>query len=307
MFHRPGGQGLLDFTLLHSDAWRPVFIDDPFAPQLLEILPEEFTPLTGIGRVIWVESEGDQLISAGTSAQLRRAVVGPDADPAHYRLYEIAGAPHFSGTPDDPLPPPFNPLALDLAGVVRAMFLAGDQWVHAGTPPPPSVLLASAAPGTIDPVYGFETGIARDANLNALGGIRFPDVEVGRARFIASLVDSRPSGHSGWSASGSICNAFLWATGHPASRTMAITSAASSTRPTHYATAVISWRPTPRPSSSRPPNPKSESRAPARSKFTRQNPQVRDQPSRQTRGGVVVVEKSSLGGRRAPPSNVHHL
>jgi hypothetical protein len=189
VFHRPGGQSLLDFTLLHIDLWRPVFIDDPFAPQLLEILPEEFTPLTGIGKVIWVESEGDQLLSAGTSAQLRRAVVGPDADPAHYRLYEIAGAPHFSGTPDDPLPPPFNPLALDLAGVVRAMFVAGDQWMHAGAPPPPSVLLAQAPPGTIDPVYGFETGIARDANLNALGGIRFPDVEVGRAWFVASLVD----------------------------------------------------------------------------------------------------------------------
>jgi hypothetical protein len=189
VFHRPGGQGLLDFTLLHIDLWRPVFIDDPFAPELLEILPEEFTPLTGIGKVIWVESEGDQLISAGTSAQLRRAVVGPDADPTQYRLYEVAGAPHFSGTPDDPLPPPFNPLARDVAGVVRAMFLAGDQWVHAGTPPPPSALLAPAPPGAIDPVYGFETGIARDANLNALGGIRFPDVEVGRAWFIASLVD----------------------------------------------------------------------------------------------------------------------
>jgi hypothetical protein len=189
VFHRPGGQDLLDFTLLHIDLWRPVFIDDPFAPQILEILPEEFTPLIGIGKVIWVESEGDQLLSAGTSAQLRRTVVGPDADLAHYRLYEIAGAPHFSGTPDDPLPPPFNPLALDLAGVARAMFLAGDQWVRAGTPPPPSVLLASAPPGTIDPVYGFETGIARDDNLNALGGIRFPDVEVGRAWFIASLVD----------------------------------------------------------------------------------------------------------------------
>ncbi len=35
----------------------------------------------------------------------------------------------------------------------------------------------------------METGIARDANLNALGGVRFPDVEVGRAQFIASLLD----------------------------------------------------------------------------------------------------------------------
>jgi hypothetical protein len=181
VFHRPGGQALLDFTLLDRDLWRPVFIDDPFARELLEILPEEFTALTGIGKVIWVESEGDQLLSAGTSAQLRRSVVGPGADPGHFRLYEIAGAPHF------PLEPPLNPL--DFSGVVRATLLAGDQWVRAGTPPPSSVLLAQATPGAIDPVYGFETGIARDANLNALGGIRFPDVEVGRAWFIASLLD----------------------------------------------------------------------------------------------------------------------
>jgi hypothetical protein len=174
VFNRPGGLGLLDFTLLDRNVWRPAI--SPW----LDNLPEEFTPLTGIGKVIFVSSEGDQLISAGTT-QLRRSVVGPDADPAHYRMYEIAGAPHIA------LDPPFNPL--DFSGVVRAMLLAGDQWVRAGTPPPPSVLLAQAPPGTIDPVYGFETGIARDANLNALGGIRYPDVEIGRAWFIASLLD----------------------------------------------------------------------------------------------------------------------
>jgi hypothetical protein len=181
VFHRQGGQGLLDFTLLVRDLWRYPYLP----PDFLDNLPQEFTPLSGIGKVLWVDSEADQL--AGTAAQLRRAVVGPDADPAHYRLYEIAGAPHFPGTPDVPLPPGFN--TLDYSGVERAMLLAGDQWVCAGTPPPPSVLLAQAPPGTIDPVYGFETGIARDDNLNALGGIRFPDVEVGRARFIASLLD----------------------------------------------------------------------------------------------------------------------
>jgi len=184
IFHRPGGQGLLDFTLLDRDVWREPDLD-VVDPAFLENLPEEFTPLTGIGKVIWVESEGDQLVSG--AEQLRRSVVGPDADPANYRLYEIAGAPHFAGTLDDPLPPPFNPL--DFSGVVRAMLLAGDQWVRAGTPPPPSVLLAQAPPGAIDPVYRFETGIARDANLNALGGIRFPDVEVSRAQFKASVLD----------------------------------------------------------------------------------------------------------------------
>ena len=178
VFHRPGGQGLLDFTLLDRDVWRTP-AEDVVDPAFLENLPQEFTPLSGIGKVMFVLSEADQLISS--AAQLRRSVVGPDADPGNYRLYEIAGAPHVVFSP------PFNPLNPD--GVVRAMLLAGDQWVRAGTPPPPSVLLTQAPPGTIDPVYGFETGIARDAELNALGGIRFPDLEVGRALFIASLLD----------------------------------------------------------------------------------------------------------------------
>jgi hypothetical protein len=178
VFHRPGGQGLLDFTLLDRDVWRAPALD-VIDPAFLENLPQEFAPLTGVGKVIFVLCEADQLISS--AAQLRRSVVGPDADPGNYRLYEIAGAPHVD------VPPPFNPL--NPAGVVRAMLLAGDQWVRAATPPPPSALLAQAPPGAIDPVYGFETGIARDTELNALGGIRFPDVEVGRALFIASLLD----------------------------------------------------------------------------------------------------------------------
>jgi Alpha/beta hydrolase domain len=178
VFHRPDGQGLLDVTLLDRDVWRAPALD-VVDPAFLENLPQEFTPLTGIGKVIFVLAEADQLISS--AAELRRSVVGPDADPANYRLYEIAGAPHLAG------PPPFNPLNFE--GVVRAMLLAGDQWVRAATPPPPSALLSQAPPGAIDPVYGFETGIARDTELNALGGIRFPDVEVDRALFVASLLD----------------------------------------------------------------------------------------------------------------------
>jgi len=177
VFHRPGGQGLLDFTLLDRDVWRSPDLD-LLDPAFLQNLPPEFTPLTGIGKVIFVLAEADQLISS--AVQLRRSVVGPSADPGNYRLYEIAGAPHLAA------PPPLNSLNFD--GVLRAMFLAGDQWVRAGTPPPPSALLAQAAPGEIDVVYGFETGIARDAELNAVGGIRFPDVEIDRALFIATFL-----------------------------------------------------------------------------------------------------------------------
>jgi hypothetical protein len=67
---------------------------------------------------------------------------------------------------------------------MRAAFLAGDAWVRWGVEPPPSALISEAS--GIDPIYGFETGIERDLNGNALGGIRLPDVEVGRALFIAT-------------------------------------------------------------------------------------------------------------------------
>jgi hypothetical protein len=177
VFHQPGGQNLLDFTLLFENLWRPAFE----SPALSELLPEQWAPISGIGKIIWVQTEADLLLSG--AEQFRRAVVGPDADLQSYRLYEVAGAPHF------PVPLPLNPLAAE--GVARAMFLAGDHWVRSGVTPPPSTLLAEAPVGEIDPVYGFETGIARDDNLNALGGIRFPDVQLGRAFFVASLLGSQ--------------------------------------------------------------------------------------------------------------------
>lgn len=173
VFHTPAGQGLFDLSVLHVAVWRP-----PFAlPQALAELPEEFLPLDGIGRVVFVESEADQLIA--DSRQFRRAVIGPLADPDHYRIYEVAGAPHL------PQPVPLNPL--DHPAIARAALIAGDAWVRDGIEPPSSRLLAGATAGEVDPVYGFETGIARDADLNALGGVRLPDLEVGRALFVASL------------------------------------------------------------------------------------------------------------------------
>ena len=52
VFHRPGGQSLLDFTLLDRDVWRAPALD-VLDPAFLENLPQEFTPLTGVGKVIY--------------------------------------------------------------------------------------------------------------------------------------------------------------------------------------------------------------------------------------------------------------
>jgi hypothetical protein len=102
--------------------------------------------------------------------QFRRAAHLPD-----YRVYEVAGAAH--------LPGPRNPL--DHPAVMRAIFVAADRWLRSGVEPPPSTLMEQAPAGEIDPVYGFATGIARAGDLNAKGGVRLPDLHVGRAQFIA--------------------------------------------------------------------------------------------------------------------------
>lgn len=178
MMYGLGIEGLFDLSLLSITVWQleyPTFrtgIPEPGA------IPDDFFPLDGIGKVMIVNAEGDRFISE--AEELGTAVGHPD-----YRLWEVAGAPHFASVY---LPLGFpgtealNPL--DVGPAIRAALVAGHQWVR-GEDAPPNALLAAAEPGTVDPVYGFETGIARDANGNALGGVRLPDVAVGRGLYVA--------------------------------------------------------------------------------------------------------------------------
>jgi hypothetical protein len=176
LFYGPGGTGIFDLTILHVPLWRP-----PFArADVLAALPDDFTPLPDIGKVMIVSAEGDLLISE--SLELRHAV-----SDRNYRVYEVAGAPHLAD--DSPVAPGLRTNPLDVAPVVRAAFVRGDRWVRRGMHPPRNRLLHSAPDGDIDPIYLAETGIARDANGNAAGGVRFPDVAIGRAFFVASALD----------------------------------------------------------------------------------------------------------------------
>lgn len=157
------GREQFDLTLLHNAVWEP-----PLPPDAaFDLLDGDFDPVESAGRVFFVEAEADRLFSA--AEQFRTAVDVPG-----FRVYEVAGAAH-APTPDNPL---------DHWAVARALFVAGDRWVRSGTEPPPSTLLEPATAG-VDPLYGFETGIARDDDLNARGGVRLPDLAVGRARFVA--------------------------------------------------------------------------------------------------------------------------
>ncbi|MDX1616538.1 MAG: alpha/beta hydrolase domain-containing protein [Candidatus Promineifilaceae bacterium] len=175
MLLSPAAEGLYDFTLLNLRFWPE---PEELGADTFTRLQGDFTPPTGVGRVIFVQSESELVRS--DAEQFRVAVGEPG-----YRLYEVAGAPHF------PQPTPLNPLAT--WPVVRAAFTAADEWVRAGVAPPSSSVLESAPAGQIDPVYGSETGIARDANLNALGGIRFPDLAIGRAQFVAAAFSLDPN------------------------------------------------------------------------------------------------------------------
>lgn len=163
----PDGQGLFDFNLITVRFWPEVFENNPFTR-----LRGEFIPPDGIGRSIIVNTEAELILT--DAEQFRNATSEAD-----YRVYEVSGASHL------PQPPPLNPL--DYNPIIRAAFVAGDRWVRQEIEPPDDNLIAETS-GT-DPVYGFETGIARDFNGNARGGVRRPEVEVGQATYIASLVD----------------------------------------------------------------------------------------------------------------------
>lgn len=177
------GQGLFDLSLFVATGW-PL----PFAPPPEEVQP--FTPVEGAGRIIVLNTEADILQFNGNG--LRH----DDLTHPSYRLYQVAGGPHiadtpstrarFVGPPQSPFPPIEGTTPLDWSPVLRALFIAGDRWVTKGVEPAPSTYIEAAPEGEIDPVYERPTGIARDENLNARGGVRLPDLALGRGQFIAA-------------------------------------------------------------------------------------------------------------------------
>jgi hypothetical protein len=164
LLYAPLGEGLFDFTLLMQVSW---------PSQELRELPD-----TDAGRVIAFIPEAD--IQNLNAAAFRGS--GP-----MYRSYEMSGAPHipdlpatrmrFPGPPQSPLPPIAGSTPLDWTPVVRALFIAGDRWAIEGQEPPGSIVLTGDSSAA--------DGIARDENGNALGGIRLPDLGIGRGKYIA--------------------------------------------------------------------------------------------------------------------------
>jgi hypothetical protein len=104
------------------------------------------------------------------------AAVDPDFKPIIIDAFDCADVHPLTAT---------NPL--DWSPVVRALFVALDDWLYDEelVPPASAWLRGKDGPGK----YGDAT-IARDEVGNALGGIRLPDVEVGRGRFYATSPDT---------------------------------------------------------------------------------------------------------------------
>jgi hypothetical protein len=144
-------------------------------------------------------SSNNIMVFLAESDLVRSLVVGAHTDALRgssptYRSYEVAGGPHI---PDVPWVRALGwgsegTTPLDWTPVARALFLAGHRWTTEGIEPPPSAYLITEGPeDQPDPVYWTEFGlslytrIVRDDNGNALGGIRLPDLEIGRGQYIA--------------------------------------------------------------------------------------------------------------------------
>lgn len=164
----PLGQHLFDLTFVLTTGW-PLPRKE-FAPLPADT-PASLLPAASAGRVIVVSTEADIVL-------FHAALLRDDGAHPNYRSYEVAGVSHIPA-------PIYDANQLDWLPVLRALFEAGDRWIMEGVEPPPSRFLENDASGALDPVYERVTGIARDENLNAEGGIRLPDVTLGRSQFIA--------------------------------------------------------------------------------------------------------------------------
>lgn len=160
-------EGLFDFILLMLNVYK---LEAPLASAGRPepgVIPEEYVPIDGIGKVITVNAEGDQFFSS--AEDVRNGIVN-----TNYRVYEVAGAPHFASIY---LPPGFPGLEtlnpLDVGPVGRAAFVAGHRWATEGVTPPDNAIL-----------IGAENDIARDGDGNALGGVQLPEVAIGRGQYI---------------------------------------------------------------------------------------------------------------------------
>ncbi len=141
----------------------------------------DFEPVRGENKIIKFNAEAEYGLLGKVPP-----VFDPKEFPS-YRCYDFPGGGHIPDTAiARSIPtPPFLPLIAgtspaDWTWAIKAVFVAGDEWVGSGMGPerqPPDSALLRHRGGFLD----------RDDRCNALGGIPHPALTVGEATFVASI------------------------------------------------------------------------------------------------------------------------
>jgi hypothetical protein len=137
----------------------------------------EFVP-----KMVFVTSTTDYYSLRASLGRTGAAGTADKALPANVRVYEVAGASHVLVNSASACA--LTPGRLDWTPVSRALLLKLNDWVATGAEPPASRLMplevASADVALRAPGYLPDAVIQvpkRDADGNAIGGVRLPDIE----------------------------------------------------------------------------------------------------------------------------------
>ena len=134
-------------------------------------------------KMILVSSETDYYSLRASLGRTGAAGTADQAIPQNVRMYDVAGAPHAV------LPRTkckMSPGTLDWAPVSRATLIHLNAWVAANAEPPPNELFplerASGQPPALRAAANMPQAVIqtpkRDADGNAVGGVRLPDLAV---------------------------------------------------------------------------------------------------------------------------------
>ena len=135
-----------------------------------------------VPKIIFVTSTTDYHSLRASLGRTGPTGTADRALPAGVRVYDVAGASHVlvGSAPNCTS----TPGQLDWTPVARALLLKLNDWVATGAEPPPSKLMpletAAADAALRAPGYLADAVIQvpkRDADGNALGGVRLPDIE----------------------------------------------------------------------------------------------------------------------------------
>lgn len=151
----------------------------------------------GTQKVLFVDSETEVIANGTIDAfgfiPVAVVDIGSEVDDLNRFRYEIAGGSHLDrfnqvDIEELGLAPPGSfdeSNTLSWTPILRGLFGRMDAWLATGTLPPPSRLIDRGSTSTApDPAYPghpsvVEALVSRDQNLNATGGVRLPNVDLG--------------------------------------------------------------------------------------------------------------------------------